>query len=114
MSDSHPARPLIHTVKFRLSEPDHARLARQAGDLRLRVNELARQLVTERSRRRVARPALDPAVVIQLQAIGLRLREMLSGDACDAGLGASIADLCLRIEQIIEYAISGEAAPWFR
>jgi hypothetical protein len=114
MSDGHPARPLLHTVKFRLSETDHARLAQQAGVLRLRVNELARQLVTERSHRRVATPALDPAVVIQLQTIGLRLREMLASGACDAGLRSSIADLCLRIEQIIEHAISGEAAPWFR
>jgi hypothetical protein len=114
MSDRHPTYALIHTVKFRLSEPDHVRLAGQAVALRLRVNELARQLVTERSRRRVATPALDPAVVIQLQAIGLRLREMLASGACDAGLSAIIGDLCLRIEQLIDHAISGEAAPWFR
>jgi hypothetical protein len=114
MSDCPPANRLIHTVKFRLSEPDHARLAGQAGVLRLRVNELARQLVTERARRPATPPALDPAVVIQLQMIGLRLRDILSGGACDPDLRAHINDLLLRIDQIMDHALSGEAAPWFR
>lgn len=113
MSDRHTKTPLVHTVKFRLGEPDHALLARQAAALRLRINELARQLVTERSRRRVAVPALDPAIVIQLQTVGVRLREILSAGAGDAGLRAGIGDLLLRIERLLDHAISGEDTSWF-
>lgn len=114
MSDFPPANRLIHTVKFRLSEPDHARLAGQAEVLRLRVNELARQLVTERARRPAPPPALDPAVVIRLQMIGLRLRDILSGCGCDPELRAHIIDLLQRIDELMDRALSGEAAPWFR
>jgi hypothetical protein len=110
MTDRHPTNTLVHMVKFRLGEPEHARLAQQAAALRLRVNELARRIVTEKSRRSVEVPALDPAIVIQLQAVGVRLREILSSVACDAGLHIGIGDLLVRIESLLDHAISGEAS----
>ena len=108
MSDPHPDHRLTQTVKFRLSEPEHARLARQADVRRLRVNELARQLVTERSNRPVETPALDPAILIQLQAIGVCLRGLLVGGGCAPDLCARIADLCQRIETLTDHVISQE------
>ena len=101
-------------INFRIGEADHARLKRQAESLRLRVNELARQLVTKRSVEGAAPPSLDPAIVIQLQVIGLRLREIISCDGCAPDLRTGIGDILPRIEKLIEFAISGEAAPWFR
>lgn len=105
MSDLHPDHRLTHTVKFRLSEPEHARLTKHAEARRLRVSELARQLVTGRSRRSVELSALDPAILIQLQAIGFCLRQIMSGGGCAPDLCANIADLCQRIEVLTDHAI---------
>ena len=108
MSDRHPESRLIHIVRFRLNEPDHARLARHAEALRLRVNECARQLVIEKSRGGVNAVPLDPAAIVRLQAVGVRLREVSCGD-CDPALRARLGDLLQRIEQLIDLAVSGEA-----
>lgn len=108
MSDLRPDHRLTHTVKFRLSEPEHVRLTKHAEARRLRVSELARQLVTARSRHPVEVSALDPAILIQLQAIGVCLRQILSGGGCAPDLCARIADLCQRIEALTDHVISKE------
>lgn len=112
MIDGPPAHPLTHTVKFRLSELDHARLARQAEAHRVRINELARQLVLDKSRRSARRPVLDPAIVIQMQHIGLQLRQMLADGGCAPGLCARIAELCWKIEAFINETIAMEDSSW--
>lgn len=108
MSDDRPAHRLSHLVKFRLGEQDHARLVSQAEAHRLRVNELARRLVTEKSRRPVAQPLVDPVILIQLQDIGLRLRQMLADGGCSPDLCGRIAALCQKIEALINHVISQE------
>lgn len=105
MSDA--ANRLTRTVKFRVSERDHARLIRRAEAARLRVNELARQLVTGNARRNIDAPALDPSVVLLLQDIGLRLRRIRAGIGFDPGLCARIDDLCRRIENLMDHAAAG-------
>jgi len=114
MSDRRPAQHLIHTVKFRVSEQDHARLASLAEYSRVRINELARQLVLEKSRRTIRRAQLDPAIVIQLQDIGLLLRQMLADGSCNPDLRSRIADLCQKIEVLIDHAIAAEDGSWSR
>lgn len=108
MSDLPPDHRLTQTVKFRLSEPEHARLVKQAAARRLRVNELARQLVTARSGRPADVPALDPALLIQLQAIGVCLRGLMVGGGFAPDLCARMDDLCQRIEALTDHVISQE------
>lgn len=112
MIDGPPAQSLTHTVKFRLSASDHAHLVRQAEVHRVRINELARQLVLDKSRRHMERPTLDPAIVIQMQDIGLQLRQMLADGGCAPGLCARIAELCWKIESFINEAIAMEDSSW--
>lgn len=114
MPDRHPSPRLTHTLKFRLSEADHARLAQQAEVHRMRITELARQLVIGKTRKPANTPALDPALVIQLQDIGVRLRDMLADAACAPDMRERIGTLCVRIEQLIDHAISGGRLSWFR
>jgi hypothetical protein len=114
MPDRHPSPRLTHTLKFRLSEAELERLAQQAEVQRMRITELARQLVTGKSRKPASVPALDPALVIQLQDIGVRLRDMLADAACAPDLRERIGALCIRIEQLIDNAISGGRLSWFR
>lgn len=114
MSDRHPSQALAHTIKFRVSAQDHAALIREAEAQRLRVNEMARRLVCAKSRRSPGRPALDPAIVIQMQDVGLRLREIIADGGCTPDLRARIADLCEKIESFINLAIALEDVPWSR
>ncbi|HWL52834.1 MAG TPA: hypothetical protein VNQ90_10385 [Chthoniobacteraceae bacterium] len=114
MADRHSSPRLTHTIKFRLGEADYDRLARQAEAHHLRVNEFSRQMVTGRSAQMAGAPALDPAVVIPLQDIGVRLRQMLGENTCPPAMRERIGGLCQSIERLIDHAIAGGPASWFR
>jgi len=114
MADRPPSPRLSHTIKFRLAEADYERLARKAEAHHLRVNEFARQMVTKSAPRVAATPALDPAVVIQLQDIGVRLRQLLNADDCPPELCEKINGLCHLIEGLLDHALAGGPTSWFR
>ncbi|WP_367872972.1 hypothetical protein [Luteolibacter sp. Populi] len=107
MPDGNAASRLDQKIQFRLSGRDYALLAEEAEASRLRVNELARQLVAGRAQRGRETLSLDPAIVLQLQEIGLRLRPMLPVIGDDPALRFKVAEVCRRIERLVDVAVSG-------
>lgn len=107
MPNGHAASRLDHKIQFRLSGRDYELLAEEAEASRLRVNELARKLVSGRMRQGRETASLDPAIVLQLQEVGLRLRHMLPVVGDDFGLRFKIAEVCRRIERLVDLSVSG-------
>ena len=101
-----PAR-LSRSVSFRLNEADYARLAYQAAVLNLRVNELARILAMDQGPTMSVQiyRSVDPALITQLIALGNNLNQMVKRFHMSGRVSPHLADLCLKIEELIDRAI---------
>jgi len=99
-----------HTIAFRVTEDEFARLLRLAVETNRRVNDLARTLTLARSAkvRIEGGPQYDPAVVKQLHYIGHNLNQLVRNAHTFGRISPNVERLCFRIEELMDDVISQE------
>ncbi|BCX48607.1 mobilization protein [Haloferula helveola] len=104
-------RRLTRIVRFRLTEADHIRLAREAETVDMSVGELARALTLSRVERLVieATASHDPALVRQLYHIGHNLNQLTKNAHIFGRIQPRVEALCRRIDALMDEAIGKEA-----
>ena len=98
---------LSRSISFRLHEADYAKVAYQAAVIDKRVNELARMRTLQSKRPVIIKTnrRYDPALVIQLIAIGNNLNQMVKRFHMTGRVSPQLEALCFKIERMIDDAI---------
>ena len=101
---------MTRRVVFRLTESEFLRLAHKAAALNMKINAVARLLVTSSIERSlsVGDAPLDPALLKQLYHIGHNLNQLVKNAHIFGRVSPRIETLCKRIEALMDEAVGKE------
>lgn len=105
-----PENLRARTVIFRVNEADYLRLAQNAAAAGLGVNQLARILTLSREAQIeiVTYKKSDPALINQLQRIGVNLNQLAKNSNIFGRVSPQVDELCELIAEIVREAAEKE------
>ncbi len=112
MNESKSLRPTpkSRVVSFRLSNAEFTRIAHRAAAANLRIGDLARQLVLARTDkiRLTVQTQSDPALLAQLNRIGVNLNQLVKNAHNFGRVSPDITRTCKTISDLIDHALEKE------